>query len=93
MSDELKFLNLCRVMANLEDFITTFEKIGLNLEADEGIGYCIYDSCSTIYKVAIEYLDLPNIEIEDKVFNDLLQANGETVDKVSKEVWNLYGIK
>jgi hypothetical protein len=93
MSNETKFLNLCQVMANLEDSIKILENIGLIPEPDTGIGYNIYNACSVIYRVASEYLEFPNTYEENEVFDSLMQANGNTVDEVSRKVWEQYGIK
>ena len=93
MSNETKFLNLCHAMANLEDAIQILEKAGLNPEPDEGVGYDIYNACSVIYNVASEYLEFPSVNDENEVCNEIMQANKETVDKISRKVWNAYGIK
>jgi hypothetical protein len=93
MSNETKFLKLCNAMAHLEDGIKVLEKVGLNPEPDEGIGYDLYHSCSIVYNVASEYLEFPSVNEENEVCNILMQANRNTVDKVAKEVWDKYGIK
>ena len=93
MSNESQFLNLCQGMANLEDAIKSIEAVGLNPEPDEGIGFDIYNACSIMYRVAAEYLIFPDVGTENEVFDILMQANKDNVDKVSKEVWSKYGIK
>lgn len=93
MSKQEMFYNLCLIMANMEDAISTFEKFGMHLEPDEGVGYDMYNAASVAYRVASELLEFPSVEEENEVFNTLMQADKETVDKVANEVWSKYGAK
>lgn len=92
MSKKETFLSLCRIMANMEDAINALEGVGFIVEPDKVIGEKLYDSCSIAYRVANNLLETPDVEIENIVCNELLTANGETVEEVAERIWNLYGI-
>lgn len=93
MSKETMFYKLCEIMANMEDCINSFEKIGMHLEPNGSVGYNIYHVASISYNIANTLLEFPDITEEHKIFNLLLQANTKNVDTIAKEVWEKYGIK
>lgn len=95
MSKETMFYQLCNIMAELDDVINDFEKMGFTVEPGEKntVTYKFYHSASMAYEVASSLLEFPNVKTENDVFNALLTANLDTMDMVSKEVWEKYGIK
>lgn len=93
MSNEEIFYKLCENMANLEDVLKTFESIGFNVEPDEGVGYKLFDTCSSLYRIAADMLDYPDTQTDDEVCNAILSANSNNVVEVSRKIWSQYGKK
>lgn len=95
MTNEIMFYELCNIMANLEDTVNSFEKIGFIIEPDGkgSVGTNIYNAASIAYNIANTLLEFPDIGTENDVCNKLLSAGTSTIEEVSKEVWNKYGIK
>lgn len=97
MSNERTFYGLCKIMANLEDTINSFENIGFIVEPGNGKGSTVsdylYNSCDVAYHIANDLLTFPNVEEENNVCNELMSATNENVDEVSRKIWEKYGIK
>ena len=94
MSNEQRFYESCKIMANLEDMIKTFEKLGFIIEPDkDNIGSKIYEACSSACSVATSLLNFPTVNEENDVYNILLSATSENVEEVSRKVWEEYGVK
>lgn len=91
MSKKEMFFNLCKIMANMEDAISTFSKLGFVVEPDESVGLDLYDTASVAYRIASSLLNVTDYEIETEIFDKLMPANLETVDKIAQEVWDKYG--
>jgi hypothetical protein len=93
MSNEEMFYKLCENMAHLEDVLKTLESIGLNVEPDEGIGFKLFNTCSSLYRIASYLLECPDVQTDDEVCNELLAANSDTVFEISRRIWSQYGKK
>lgn len=95
MTNEKKFYELCKIMSHIEDIIKEFEKLGFMVEPDKKnpVAYKLYDSASTACNVAIEFLQFTDIETENSVCNELFAAGSESIEEISKRIWNEYGIK
>lgn len=93
MSNEKLFYTLCENMAGIEDVITMIESLGLLVEPDEGIGLRLYSAASSLYRIASELLEFPDVTIENDVCNDLLSAGSDKMLDISQRIWSEYGIK
>lgn len=95
MSKEQMFYKLCSIMAELDDIIKTFEKLGFLVEPDskDTVTYKFYNSASTAHDVATSLLEFPDVNTENDVFNELFAAGSDTMEEVSKRIWSQYGIK
>jgi len=95
MSNENIFYELCEIMAKLEDSITSFEKIGFVVEpGTEGtVSENLYTAASIAYRIASTLLDYPSVEVENDICNALLSAGSDTMEEVSRRIWNEYGVK
>lgn len=99
MSNEKMFYELCKIMANLESTIKSFENIGFIVEpmhdkdSVSTVSDCLYNSCSIAYSIANTLLTFSNVDEENNICNELLSATIENVDEISKKVWEEYGIK
>lgn len=97
MSNENKFYELCKIMANLKDVIDTFQDIGFIVEPDnrnsKSISTNLYASCDIVYNIAASLLNFPDVNTENGICNELMKMGSETVEDVSKKVWDEYGVK
>ena len=95
MSNETMFLELCKIMARLEDVINSFTDIGFIVEpGTKGtVSENLYVAASDAYRIAVTLLDIPDVETENDICNELLCTSSETVEEVSKRIWTQYGIK
>lgn len=95
MSKEQMFYQLCNIMAELDDVINDFEKMGFTVEPGEKntVTYKFYHSASMAHDVATSLLEFPDVNTENDVFNELFAAGSDTMEEVSKRIWSKYGIK
>lgn len=95
MSNETMFYKLCRIIANLEDSITSIEQLGFIVEPEtEGtVSNNLYNAASTAYNIAASLLEFPDVGTENDVSNELLTANSNTIKEVSERIWKKYGVK
>ena len=95
MANKETFYQLCEIMAELEDTITSLEKIGLVVEpGTKGtVSDNLYRAASTAYRIASTLLEFPDVNTENDVCNELLSTGLDTMEEVSRRIWNEYGIK
>lgn len=94
MSNEQIFYESCKIMANMEDVIKTFDNMGFIVEPyEDNIGSKIYNVCDRACSIATSLLKFPSICEANEIYNKLMEVTGETVENVSREVWKEYGIK
>ena len=95
MSKKEMFTKLCSIMAEMEDVITIFESLGFVVEPGkkDTVSNSLYNTCSTAYAVAKEFLNTPNVETENDVCNELLTANSKEMPEIAERIWGLYGVE
>lgn len=94
MSNEQRFYESCKIMADMEDIIKTFDGIGFIIEPDkDNVGHKIYNVCSLACSVATSFLNFPSVNEENDTVNELMGATSKTVEEISRKVWKQYGVK
>lgn len=83
-------LTITHSMACINHVIDTLDNIGLNVENDAFDG-ALYKSFDGMCEIAMDNLDIPNMETENSVYNRLISATRENYEDIVEEVWSLYG--
>lgn len=95
MTNEKTFYGLCEIIAQLEDTIKSFEKLGFIVEpGTKGtVSENLYSASSTAYRIASELLEFPDVGAENDVCNELLSKGSDDMNETSRRIWDEYGIK